>query len=103
MKSKMYLVAVAALISAPVFAQSAQAPTELDTCVKAFMSSLSNKYGTAPKLRSAEYVDTGLLSSASRQLALTATDARDHRTLARAVCTVNAQGEVVDLRDEPLL
>jgi hypothetical protein len=35
-------------------------------------------------------------------MVLTARDAHDNHAVARAVCTVNSQGEVVELRAAPL-
>lgn len=104
MSMKLRIAALAAVVGTmPMFAQASNAPVALNSCVKAFMTSLSSKYATAPKLRDAYYVDNGAVFSQAHQLELTATNPRDNSRVARAVCTVDAQGQVVDLRDASYL
>jgi hypothetical protein len=104
------MAAIAAAVAAmPMVGSAANAPTALNSCVKAFMADLSNKGSGNLKLRDAHYVgDTsasdGNLSvlSSSSQVTLTARDAHDNHAVARAVCTVNSQGDVLGLRSDPL-
>jgi hypothetical protein len=97
----------AAITGAPMLGVAANSPALLDSCVKAFMTDLSAKSPGTFKLREAHYVDDGtaqgyLLALGSRQLSLTAHDAHDNHAVARAVCTVNSRGDVVDLRQASL-
>jgi hypothetical protein len=107
---KLKMAAIAAALAAmPMIGAAASQPTVLNSCVKAFMADLSAKRSGTLKLRSSHYVgDTGTpggnlaaLSSTS-ELTLTARDAHDNHALARAICTVNSQGDVLELRAEPL-
>jgi hypothetical protein len=43
-----------------------------------------------------------MVLSSSNEMTLTARDAHDHHAVARAVCTVNSQGDVLGLRSESL-
>jgi hypothetical protein len=99
----------AALAAVPMIGAAASQTTALNSCVKAFMTDLSTKRSGALKLRDTHYVgDAGtpdgnfaVLSGAS-QLTLTARDAHNNHAVARAVCTVNSQGDVLELRAESL-
>jgi hypothetical protein len=97
----------AALAAMPMIGAAASQPTVLNSCVKAFMADLSAKRAGTLKLRGSHYVgdfgssNLAALSSTS-EMTLTARDAHDNHALARAVCTVNSQGEVLELRAEPL-
>jgi hypothetical protein len=100
------IAAVAAgLVAAPTFGAAANSPVALDSCVKAFMADLSAKAPNTLKLRDSHYIDNGgapasnlTVFTGTREMELTARDAHDNHAVARAVCTVNSQGEVVDLR-----
>jgi hypothetical protein len=99
----------AAFAATPMLGVAANAPVALNSCVKAFMADLSNKSPGTLKLRNAHYEDdigssdTGMTLPGSRdEMVLTARDAHDNHAVARAVCTVNSQGEVVELRAAPL-
>ena len=99
----------AALAAAPMLGVAANAPVALNSCVKAFMADLSNKVPGTLKLRNSHYeddigsTDSGLTLPGRRdEMVLTARDAHDNHAVARAVCTVNSQGDVVDLRAAPL-
>ena len=103
------IAAVAAIGAAPMLGMAATPPVVLDSCVKAFMTSLSTQKTAAFKLREAHYVgeagtpdSSPLALRGNSELTLTAHDAHDNHAVARAVCTVNAQGEVVDLHSTPL-
>jgi hypothetical protein len=95
------VITAGAAVAAPMLCAASQQSVALDSCTKAFVASLATKYEHAPKLRESRYVEDGSVTTAS-QMTLTATDARDNRPVARAVCTVNAQGEVTELHEEPL-
>jgi len=97
----------AAFVTAPMIGAAANSPTALNSCVKAFMADLSTKAPNTLKLRDSHYVggsDIGNLglSAAGGEMTLTARDAHDNHAVARAVCTVNSQNEVVELRAAPL-
>lgn len=104
MKTRTLKIALVAtgLAALPMLSSAANSPPSMDGCVKAFMSLLSSKDGSALKLREAHYLDDGSLVSATSELTLTARDAHDNHAVARAVCTADAQGQVVDVREEPL-
>jgi hypothetical protein len=97
----------AGLVAAPMIGAAANSPVALNSCVKAFMADLSAKAPNTLKLRDSHYVgqvgaqQNTLTLSGSSELELTARDAHDNHAVARAVCTVNSQGEVVDLRAAP--
>lgn len=69
------------------------------------MTDLSKKGPATLKLRDSHYFgdhsfEVGDLESigAIREFELVANDAHDHHAIARAICAVNAQGDVVELR-----
>jgi hypothetical protein len=98
-------VITAGIAAAPMLSVAANSPSVVNSCVKAFMTQLATKNpsGNAPKLRSAHYIDNGLLDTAgSNEMELTAWNANNNHVVARALCTYNAQGEVTDLQAEPL-
>jgi len=92
----------AACAAAPsLTSAAAPAPTPgLTPCVSAFMQSLARR-SSPLRLREAHMLNGGLSEAASGELVLTATDARDNRTLGRAICRINAQGELVHFEALP--
>jgi hypothetical protein len=104
------MAAIAAVFAAvPVIGAAADQSTALNSCVKAFMADLSSKATSNLKLRDSHYVnDAGAaygnlaVLASNNELTLTARDAHDNHAVARAVCTINAQGDVLGLRAEPL-
>jgi hypothetical protein len=99
----------AGLVTAPMLGSAANSSLALDSCVKAFMADLSAKAPNTLKLREWHYVDNGAAPASNltalagaNELELTARDAHDNHAVARAVCTVNSQGQVVDLRTAPV-
>jgi hypothetical protein len=92
-----------------MLACAAHSTQAFNNCVKAFMVDVPNKDPVTLKLRDSHYasydgLEVGYPSSISgnRELELVARDAHDHHAIARATGTVNAQGDVVELRDTPL-
>jgi hypothetical protein len=94
-------VITAGLATAPAMSVAANSPTAMDSCVKAFMASLANTMAKTPKLRETRYIDDRIVES-SGEWSLMARDANDHHPIARAVCTVNQRGQVINLHQEPL-
>jgi hypothetical protein len=92
------LIATMGVLALPPLA-AASSPAYLDGCVKAFMDSITSQKG-AIKLRESRYVDTGLPLGSS-DLTMTARDAHDNHTVARAVCSIGVNGEVT-LHAEPI-
>ncbi|HWW21116.1 MAG TPA: hypothetical protein VNZ06_09955 [Steroidobacteraceae bacterium] len=98
------MAAIAAVIAAvPTIGAATDRPRALNGCVKAFMAELSTKMPNTLKLLNTRYLDeagaSNLAALASNsELELTARDAHDNRAVARVICTVNSQGEVLDLR-----
>jgi hypothetical protein len=99
----------AGLATVPLIGAAANSPAALNSCTRAFMADLSSKIPKTLKLRDAHYIaggragDTNLLVlGGTSELTLTARDAHDNHAVARAVCTVNWQGDVVELRAAPL-
>jgi ribonuclease PH len=97
----------AAFLAMPMLGSAADSTNALNSCVKAFMADLSAK---APNTRlvdshyiNGNAVDGNLRAfSSGSEMTLTARDAHDHHAVARAVCTVNLQGDVLELHSEPL-
>jgi hypothetical protein len=99
----------AAFGAAPMIGTASNQPAALDSCVKAFVAELSTKAPTTLKLVDTHYRDVAgvpdgnlRVLAGSSELTLTARDAHDNRALARVVCTVNSQGEVLGLRTSAL-
>jgi hypothetical protein len=92
-------VITAGLAAVPLMAAAADSPAAMDSCVKAFMTSLSDTMARKPKLRETHVVDDHV-GVASNEWTLTARDAQDKHPIARVTCTVNSSGQVVDLHDE---
>ena len=97
----------AAFLAMPMLGSAANSTNALNSCVKAFMTELSVKAPNT-KLVDSRYLNGDPLDgslmvlSSTNELTMTARDAHDHHALARAVCTVNSQGDVLGLRSEPL-
>jgi hypothetical protein len=88
-----------ALASMPVASHAANISSQGDVCVQAFVSSLSTKFAKAPKLRDSHILDAaGVVPAEVYEFTLTATNPKDNKRVASAVCTVTAQGEVVGMR-----
>lgn len=89
--------AATATVITPMVGHAAANPPAFDSCVKAFVASLTSKIGATPKLREARYVDnTGTIVQPS-ELEMIARTPRDNRAIARATCYVNDRGEVVSM------
>lgn len=111
MKTRSIKIAAAAAVigAAPMLGMAANSQVALDSCVKAFMATLSTSKASAFKLLDAHYVaDAGaadgnmLVLGGRDEMTLTARDAHDKHAVARAVCTVNSHGEVTELHPAPL-
>jgi hypothetical protein len=90
----------AGLATVPMIGAAANSTTALNSCTKAFVADLSAKSAATLKVRNAHYVpgSSGSFSGGTSELALTARDAHTNHTVARAVCTVNSQGAVIELQ-----
>jgi hypothetical protein len=94
----------AGIATMPMIGTAANSTTALNSCTKAFVADLTAKTTATLKLRDAHYVaDRNWITGGTSELALTARDAHTNHALARAVCTVNAQGAVIELQTAPLL
>jgi hypothetical protein len=97
----------AAFLALPMLGSAANSPNAFHSCVKAFMAELSVKTPNT-KLVDSHYLNGSpmdnnlMVLSSSNEMTLTARDAHDHHAVARAVCTVNSQGDVLGLRSESL-
>jgi hypothetical protein len=97
----------AAFLAIPMLGNAENAPHALNSCVKAFMADLSTRSPNT-KLVDTHYLTGSALDgnlmvlSTTSEMTLTARDAHDHHAVARAVCTVNSQGDVLGLRSQPL-
>ena len=94
-------VITAGLAIVPMLGVTANTPVAMDSCVKAFMSSLSTTMPKKPKLREAHLIDDHPVADWGA-LMLTARDAKDNHPIARALCTVDTWGQVIDLHQQPL-
>jgi hypothetical protein len=100
----------AAFASVPMIGAAADRPTALDNCVKAFMAELATKTPSTPlKLVDTHYRDASgvpdgnlRVLAGSSELTLTARDAHDNHPVARMVCTVSTQGDVLELHSSPV-
>jgi hypothetical protein len=94
----------AGLAATPIIGAAATSPTALDSCVKAFMADISSKEPRTLKLLGSHYVSDGNLHlmGETSAMALVARDAHDHHELARALCTVDYRGGVVNLQTQPI-
>jgi len=93
----------AGFATVPMIGAAANSMTALNSCTKAFVADLSAKTPTTLKVRDSHYeTDSSWVTGGTSELALTARDAHDKHMLARAVCTVNSQGEVIGLQTAPL-
>ena len=103
MSTKTFKIAAvaAAIASMPLLAQAGTSSTGYESCVKAFVASLSGKYSNAPKLKESRYIDRGGVGAPS-ELTMIARNANGNKEVARATCTVDTDGAVVALRDEPV-
>ncbi|MFI4868561.1 MAG: hypothetical protein ACHQDD_04320 [Steroidobacterales bacterium] len=100
-RSIRFALMTAGLATAPMLSVAADAPVAMDSCVKAFMANLSTTMAKTPKLQQWHYTDDNPGGS-SMEWTLTARDAHDHHPIARAICTVNPSGQVIDLHQQPL-
>ena len=98
---KMALMA-AGFATAPMLGVAANTPAAMDRCVKAFMANLSTTMRKTPKLQESRYINDHGVSDTSTEWTLMARDAHDNHPIARALCTVNSSGQVIDLHQEPL-
>jgi hypothetical protein len=105
MNTRTILLAVTAAtaITSPLLSQAAQQPVGFDSCVKAFVATLTPKDAVAPKVRSAQYLDNTMSAAySSSDLVMTARNPLDNSEVARAVCTVNARGNVIAITSQPM-
>jgi hypothetical protein len=95
------LIITAAIAAVPTLSNAASpSATAMDGCVKAFMDSLA-KHTVPLKLRDARLLNGDSLDSSVSEVVLTANDAHDNHTVGRAICHVNARGQVVSLEEVP--
>ena len=94
-------VITAGLAAAPMLSVAANSSVAMDSCVKAFMASLSATMPKKPKLRESHLIDDPL-GGDSTALMLMARDAQDNHPIARALCTFDSWGKVINLHQEPL-
>jgi hypothetical protein len=103
MNTRLIKIAVitAGLATAPMLSGAANTPVAMDSCVKAFMASLSTTMAKKPALRESHFIDDRV-GHDSTEWMLMARDAHDNHPIARALCTVNTWGQVIELHQEPL-
>jgi len=95
----------AGFAAAPMLGVAANGRAAMDSCVKAFMANLSTTMAKTPKLQASHFIDDRAddqVGDGSTALTLMARDAHDNHPIARAECTVNRSGQVIDLHQEPL-
>jgi hypothetical protein len=80
-----------------VLACAENPPAAMDSCVAAFMTSMS-KQTSAIKLRESHYLNNGLFNASPRELRMSTRDAHDHHLVVRALCRGNSQDKTVALR-----
>lgn len=85
------------VLSEPLRAAPAQ--SSFDTCVKAFVLTLPEKVGAAPRLRDARLVGRVNRDEAPVELEMIATNPKNNKVVWKATCVVNERGELVAMRD----
>lgn len=93
------LLITGAVVTVPAIGNAATQSAAMSGCVSAFMESLS-KHSVPMKLRETRLIDSGV-TTAGGELVLTATDAHDSHTVARAICKLDAHGQVTGLEEVP--
>lgn len=98
------LVLAAAVAAVPAIGSASPRSAAMDSCVSAFMQSLAKH--TAPlKLRESHLIKSGmtlgLTPVGTTELVLLATDAHDNHTIGRAICRLDAHGQVTGLEEVP--
>lgn len=99
------LLITGAVITLPAIGNAAPQSAAMTGCVNAFMEALS-KHNTPMKLSETHLIADGITpafatTTASSELILTATDAHDSHTVARAICKLDAHGQVTGLEEVP--
>jgi hypothetical protein len=89
-------------LGTPILSLAAAVPKAHDNCVKAFVASLPEKIGGAPRLLESHYIDKTFGDTVPAELEMTASRPTDNKTVWRAVCYVNSRGEVTGMRDTKL-
>ncbi|MGC3981904.1 MAG: hypothetical protein QM808_11630 [Steroidobacteraceae bacterium] len=93
------LMATACLM--PAFAQAADNSLSAGNCIRAFKNVLSTKLPASVRMREAQYVDHD--TKTGKEFMIVGRNSRDNSTVARAVCTVDVDGAVLELRDPALM
>jgi hypothetical protein len=83
----------------PASLYAAPASAAYDRCVKAFVLTLPEKIGAAPRLRESRFIGSDHRGDTPAEYAMTATNPKTNQAVWKAVCTVDSHGEVVAMRD----
>jgi hypothetical protein len=94
-------IVTAGIAAAPMLGSAANRPAAMDSCVSAFMQSMA-AHSTPLKLSRSRYLTSGPSEGNSNELVLIATDVHDHHTVGRALCKVDAHGQVLHLEEVPV-
>jgi len=94
-------IVTAGIAAAPMLSSAANRPAAMDSCVSAFMQSLAT-HSTPLKLRNSRYLTSGMSEDNDSELVLIATDAHDHHTIGRALCKIDAHGQMLHLEEVPV-
>src|ERR1700676_4880897 len=86
----MTLIVIAGGVAVPTLACAENSPAAIDSYVATFMASISEQ-ASAIKLRVSHTINNGLVNSSPPELTMTATDAHDHRPVARPLCRDDSQ------------
>jgi len=99
-----FLLAIASIVAIPAIGGAAEHSTAMNSCVSAFMQSLS-KHTVPLKLQASHLIGSdvtpGVATVDASELLLVATDAHDYHTVGRAVCKLDAHGQVAEIREVP--
>jgi hypothetical protein len=93
----MTLIVMAGVAAVPTLACAENTPAAMDSCVAAFMASIS-KQTNAIKLRESHYLNNGLVNVSPWELKMTAREVHDHHLVARALCRGDSQDKAVALQ-----
>ncbi|MGA8708156.1 MAG: hypothetical protein WB646_14345 [Steroidobacteraceae bacterium] len=93
---------IAALPDVGAAATQSQASLAMNRCVSAFMQSMA-QHSMNVKLRQSRLLgppsSPSLRTPAAADLVLTASDAHDNHTVARAICRLDARGQMIRLEE----
>jgi hypothetical protein len=94
------LLVTAGIAAVPALSQAAAQPAAMQSCVAAFVQSLT-QHVTPVKVRESRFINNSLSPETSNSLVLIANDAHDKHIVGQAICRLDAHGQVIGLEAVP--